>query len=154
MKTIMITFSIMFTALMATVSTSNAQNVKELNKTLPTTKGEYTFMLEGDLDLGRQQQYSGINQYNDYIGEYIFTSMDIIEDLAYRYVGTVVIITNKKEKQTVICIPYKNEQLMETHKRHLSQLFKHPRLAKAYTEFMARRAAFSSAISHVFSRGK
>lgn len=122
--------------------------VKGDTKKVATTEAEYIFMLEDDLDLGRQQQYSGINTYNDYIGEYVFRSIDIIKDLESRYVGTVITITDKHGKKEVVCIPYLNKTLMKAHQEHLNKILKNNRLAKAYTEFIARKAAFSSALEY------
>lgn len=127
---------------------STTEDTSAETPAIPTTQAEYEFMLDGDLDLGRQQEYSGTGKYNDYIGEYRFTSMDILKDLEYRYVGTVIIITDKKDKQEVICIPYLSKSLMKAHKGHLKQILRNSKLAKAYSEFIARRAAFVSAIGY------
>jgi len=114
----------------------------------PTTKAEYDFMLEGDLDLGRQQQYEAIHSYKDYISEYTFTSLDVMRTVQNRYVGTVITIQDKTGAQEVVCIPYLNRGLMNLHREQLKRILKNKKLAKAYHEFIARRTAFSSATEH------
>ena len=119
-----------------------------------TTQAEYEFMIDGDLALGQQQQYLATNVYNEYIGEYIFHSMDIIRAVQDRYVGTVIIIESKKGKKEVVCIPYLNPRLLEKHNQHVRTILNNRKLAQAYTEFIDRRSTFSSALSHFQTSNK
>lgn len=115
-------------------------------KKIATTQAEYEFMLEGELDLGRQQTYSGSGSYKDYIGEYIFESMDIMKGVELRYIGTVIKVIDKRGQEEIICIPYLNKKLITAHQAHMKKILKSPRFASAYFEFMSRRSAFINAV--------
>lgn len=115
-------------------------------KQAQTSLEDYASMLRTGMDLGRQSQFIITREYAEAINGFEFKSMDVLKDTRQQYIGTLICIIDSKGKEEVLCVPYKNKDLMNIHKAHLAHVLKNKSLAKAYNEFVSNRDSMVSSI--------